>query len=392
MRRSFAAPWWRHGFVTAGVALASIALPHAVGAAQWRSGDTVIIGPDVVINDDLYACGSTVNIQGHINGDLFVCGANILISGKVSGDLFTAGGATSVSGNVNGSMRSVGGSVAVSGSVGEDLLAGCGNLTLSPGGHIGRDAVTGAGKNVLEGHVGRNAWLGGSRIRIDGAVGGDVHGESRTLRLGDGAMIGGDLSYASREPAVIAQSATVRGKITRMPLHETPARGPLHHVLAVLLRWSRELIGFALFGLIFLLPFPEHARRALATLQSAALPSLGLGVLLLVAVPFVGLLALVIGLIIGGWWIGFGAMFAFMLSLALGYVAFSTMIGEWLFTSAGSRNIHRVWPMLVGLALLTLVGLVPLLGRVIGALAAVFGLGAIVISLAAARKAAPGAA
>ncbi|HEY6866926.1 MAG TPA: hypothetical protein VI792_06700, partial [Candidatus Eisenbacteria bacterium] len=314
-----------------------------------------------------------------------------LVSGKVSGGLFSAGGNTTVAGVVNGSMRSVGGTISISGSVNQDLLAGCGNLTLSSGGHVGRDALMGAGKTFVEGHVGRNAYLGGGRVTIDGAVGGNVRGEARTLRVGDGALIGGDLTYASGREATIAQGATVRGKIVHEPFPEAHHRGPIHHLVAVLLHWSRRLIGFALFGLIFLLPFPEPARRAIATLQTAALPSLGIGVVLLVGAPFVALLALVIGFIIGGWWIGIGAMTAFLLSLALGFVTFGTFIGQWIFASAGSRNVHRVWAMLVGLVLLTLVGVVPILGRVIGALAAVFGLGAIVISLWGARRAGTGA-
>src|SRR6266540_6669200 len=40
-------------------------------AAEVRQGDSVVVGPNETINDDLYAFGSTVTILGTVNGDVF---------------------------------------------------------------------------------------------------------------------------------------------------------------------------------------------------------------------------------------------------------------------------------------------------------------------------------
>jgi hypothetical protein len=69
-------------------------------AADTRQGDVVTVGAGQTINDDLYAFGGTVDIQGRINGDVVASGGTVTIHGQgsVTGDLLAAGGTTTVRG------------------------------------------------------------------------------------------------------------------------------------------------------------------------------------------------------------------------------------------------------------------------------------------------------
>ena len=56
--------------------LALFILVPAASAFDGRSGDTVVIGKDEVINDDLFVGGNTVTVDGTVNGDLRRDGPN----------------------------------------------------------------------------------------------------------------------------------------------------------------------------------------------------------------------------------------------------------------------------------------------------------------------------
>ena len=60
-------------------------------AFDGRNGQTVTIGEDEVIDEDLYLSGETVIMNGTVNGDLVVFATNITINGSVSGDVQAAG-------------------------------------------------------------------------------------------------------------------------------------------------------------------------------------------------------------------------------------------------------------------------------------------------------------
>ncbi len=101
-------------------------LPSTALAAEPRSGNTVLVGPNEVIDDDLYVFGRTVTVEGTVTGDLVAFGGTIAVNGLVTGDLIAAAG------EVRGSVRSAGGTVVITGSVGEDVLVGGGTMTVGP--------------------------------------------------------------------------------------------------------------------------------------------------------------------------------------------------------------------------------------------------------------------
>src|SRR5207247_6511193 len=71
------------------VILLTTATPAA--AAVVRQGETVTVGPDETIEDDLYAFAANVNIAGTVRGDVIAAGANFSVDGTVTGNLMAAG-------------------------------------------------------------------------------------------------------------------------------------------------------------------------------------------------------------------------------------------------------------------------------------------------------------
>ena len=114
-------------------------VPGLASAAELRRGDVVEVGPQEVIEEDLYAFGRVVNIQGTIRGDLIVAGQQVDISGTIEGDVMSAAARSQLSSQVKGSLRAASHQLSVLGPVGEDAMLAAGNVRLMPNAQVGRD-------------------------------------------------------------------------------------------------------------------------------------------------------------------------------------------------------------------------------------------------------------
>jgi hypothetical protein len=70
-----------------GIALLIALAPTQIIAAEPVQGNNVTVSRNQTINDDLYAFGGTVTIQGRVNGDVVALGGTVTVNGPVSGDL-----------------------------------------------------------------------------------------------------------------------------------------------------------------------------------------------------------------------------------------------------------------------------------------------------------------
>jgi len=366
-------------------ALAVAVLPSFGHAAVVRGGGKLVIAAGDTVRDDLYISGGKLDIEGVVLGDVIACGGDINVGGTVRGDLLSAGGSTTISGTVDGTARCAGGQVRVLGTVGEDLVSGCGHLRLGPGARVGRDLMVGTGQADLDGDVGRDVFAGGGDLVIGGHVGGGVRARAGRSRLASGARIERDFEYTSRRSLMQAAGATVGGAIKQHFPSGRRAPGPVLIAVGFMFGWMRSLVGALAIGLLVLLPFPAFARRTLDALRGSPGQSLGIGAGLMIGVPLAAITFLLIGIVIGGWWLATGALVVFSLALALGFTMTGTLLGQRIL----GRESSLAWALIAGVAILTLASRVPILGIFVGAIAAVFGLGALAL---AARRARPAAA
>jgi hypothetical protein len=132
--------------------------------------------------------------------------------------------------------------------------------------------------------------------------------------------------------------------------------------------------------LLLLLLVPRFAIRAAITVGNAPLPSFGLGLATIVLVPIAALLVFIVGLFIGLWWLGLIAMAAYVLLFPTGLVASALWLGRRLFDVTRRRG-HVLVEFLIGVLILSLIGIVPILGGLVLAIATVVGIGAVLLSL-----------
>lgn len=349
-------------------------LPLTAAAADLRQGTDVTVGRTETVNDDLYAGAGTISIEGTVNGNVIAGGGTINVSGSITRDLIVGGGTVNVTGHVGGSIIAAGGNLTLNGPVDRDIVATGGTIDIRSGATIGRDLVVAGGKVTVSAAIIRRVQMASGTLTLSNRVGGDVRGTVDHLKL-DGAQIGGNLDYTSSNPVELVNGARVAGTTTRHA--PTDNRGAGNGFLD----WLRELIGIFALGLILIFLLPGIASRAIDTLRAQPWPSLGIGAAILIIPPIVALIVFIVGIIIGGWWLGVLLLPIWILLLAVGYVVSGFLLGRLLFARLGWAGYHDALALLGGLFVLTLVGLLPVLGGFVGLAAVVFGAGALALTV-----------
>lgn len=356
-----------------------VALPSVALAVRTRSSERVAVERGETLNDDLYASGTRVMILGDVNGDVYAAGQDIVVEGRISGNLVAAGRTIRVNGDVSGTVLAAGQDIEVNAPVGKDVVWAGQDLHIGTQGRVARDVLAGGANVDIDGTVGKNVTVGAQDFTLAGEVRGGVRAEAPRVSIADGARIGGSLVYRADSPANISSSATIGGETRRLPGRATRTTEQNRVGLAVI-RWVRSLIGLALFALILALLFPHFIGRAAAALRGEPLPSLGVGFLVLFAAPIVAAIFFVLGLLAGGWWLGLMLLAVWWIALYVGYIVAAAALGGRLL--ARSRFHDRpLWPTLLGVLILSIIGAIPVLGWLIVFVAVVLGVGATVLAL-----------
>jgi len=374
------------GIATCSLLLLATAVPAL--AADVQQGDTVIIGPSEVINDDVYAVGSNIQILGTVNGDVFAAGNSVTVGGNVTGSVFAAANTVAITGNVGHSIHAAGNTIAISGPVAEDATLASGNMNLSPGARVGRDVLLATGTANLMAPIARNVKAAVGDLTLSAPIGGDLQAQVTTLRLTDQARVDGSLTYTSTNDASIAPGASVGNGVQHLlPEASNQPRTTVPSPVFGVLDWLRALVGFAVIGLLLTLLVPRFTANTLETARRAFWSSFGIGFAVFIAVPIVALVVLILGIFIGGWMLGVALLALYAMACAVGYTYAAIFTGNVLVQAVHQPPQHLVWNLLEGLAILGLVGLIPIVGGVALFVACVFGLGAFTLTLVDAYRA-----
>lgn len=348
-------------------------LPLQAVAADLRQGSDVTVPPGETVNDDIYAGAGTVSISGTVNGSVIAGGGTITVSGTITRDLILGGGTINVTGHVGGSIIAAGGNITVNGPIAHDLVVTAGTIDVGSGATIGRDLVVAGGTATVSAPIARRVQMSSGSLTLRNRVGGDVRGRVDHLKL-DGAQVGGNLDYTSNNSVQRVNGARVAGTTTR---HTPTDRGG--DAGNSFLGWLRALIGIFALGLLLIFLFPGLSTRAIDIERAQPWASAGIGAAILVITPIVALIVFIVGIFIGGWWLGLLLIPLWILALAIGYAISGFLLGRLIFARLGWGRYHDAFALLGGLFVLTIVGLIPVIGWLIGLVAVVLGAGALAL-------------
>ncbi len=409
-------------------------------AREIRQGDQCTIRSNETIQGNLFVLCRTLQIRGKVEGDLIGAAMYADISGTISGDVYLLMGQLDVTGTLGEDLHAIGPVLRLLRSTQmtssqADLMS----LTLSttienevriPG------SITSAGYQLLvNGETDGELSFWGSALQLNGRVGDDVYAVvgdpeatgisqlqtlvvpfSRDIQLvnpglvmTDQSKIEGDLSYTGSTEGDIQGSIDGQTNFTQVitqpdftQIINTENESGLRLFLAQALR---DFLILGLIGLVGLVFVPKQFQTPLRTMSNRTWPSLGVGLLafilsfpimivalllivLLVVLPLIllqfdGLFALLVSGMLLGSWGGLTSLFYFtaifvsraMVSLLVGRAIVRLSIGD-----DGSQRL-AILGLMVGIVVISILVSLPLVGIIISAITAFFGLGAILIML-----------
>jgi cytoskeletal protein CcmA (bactofilin family) len=417
--------FWKWTGLISLICLVLFTLAPMALAFESRGGDTVVIGADEVIEDDLYVGAETFTLDGTVKGDLVVGGSTIEINGTVEGDLLAVGQTVVVKGTVKDDARIAGMALILDSEaqVGDDVMAAGFSMEDRKGSSVGGDFVYAGYQALLAGDVAQDLTVAVGGLQLSGSIGGDVKAEvgepgegpppmffmpgvpsmpsvPMGLTVDQGARIGGKLDYTSPSQWSIP-AGVVGGVVTHhMPeieVEEEVVVSPARRAADWFLGHLRRLVTLLLAGLLMVWVVPSWTEKATGALRAKPLPSLGWGVVsiaafffaLLVILIVTILVAVVLGVITLGRlagttaWTGAltMALLGFFFSIAVTYVTkvVVSLLGGRLILAPLKRDWAegRIWPLVVGVVLFVIITAIPILGWLVNLVVVLLGLGAL---------------
>jgi Polymer-forming cytoskeletal len=252
-----------------------------------------------------------------------------------------------------------------------------------PSGRQVGDLVVFHGSSTVDGTVNGSLTAFDAPVTISGRVNGNVVVFNGRVELRSGANVTGDV--VSRDAPVVASGATIGGTSKRI---QTNVRWNQFGWVGRLAWWLAISVSTLVVGLVLLWLVGRGAAWILEAGRTGVGPAIGWGLLAFFGLPILAIIALVT---IVGIPLGLGVLAALGLIYALGYSATAWILGRQIVREPTSW----VLAFLVGWVILRGVALVPVLGGLVWFVAAVFGLGALLVALwrgRSAARAAPAAA
>jgi hypothetical protein len=363
------------------VAKASNLLPTGtLAAGEVIDNDVFAHGPQVTIdgtiNGDVFIIGNQVQVNGTINGSLFIMGQNVVVQGKVSGTTYTAAVALELKPETE---------------LQHNLYFAGVSLTTLPNSAIQRDLRTICLSADLKGEVIRDtrATIGILKLieLIINRLGGEYPVPQSILQPGGVVTLGTGAGLIFSPITFWLQASPTVSEIDT----------------GVLISWLedrlRDLGVLLVLGAVFYWLFRDPLNRVSQSLHLRPLAALGYGLLALLITANIFLVGVLVASLIFviGLWLGFLGLWSFTLALwALTYaalafflvalwflVAYGTklivayLVGVWLFEKIIPKiNIPRFVALAIGVLIYVLLRSIPMLGWVISVLVTAWGLGA----------------
>jgi cytoskeletal protein CcmA (bactofilin family) len=383
-------------------AIGGPAAAQSINVSDVRAGGDVVIAKDT---ENIFAFGGRVSVKDSRAKTMLGAAGKIEVNNSTIDTVAIAAGNITMTGGAVKELKAAGGTVDLGLTVEGDLDAAGGQVTLAEAMSVKGDAEVVGGDVTARGTYGADLRIEAESAVVGGAVAGDLRIAARKITLLPGTTIGGDLSAPGL--GALPEGVTVGGKqglgaadkksdgvnikIDLDDKKETDRddeSGLISPSPIGMGSWLTVLVTLAACGALALGIAPQFVARAAERLAKQPLPSLGVGLLSLLAVP-TALIAVGVT-IIGIPFAVLGAA-AYLIGIGLGVITLCLWGGLMVRTLANQPGQETRLPKLVGWTLmgflaLALLGAVPVVGRWIQILAVMTGAGAVLSTAWALRK------
>lgn len=348
----------------------------AIVEVTATGGDVRAAGANVTVQgeaDSIQAAGANVHVRATVKDDVQIAGAQVSFDGDVGGSLKAGGASVDIRGRI-AKKSYVGGAVVVLNAVvGGGLRIAGANVTIGPGTDIAGDLKAGAANLTVSGHIAGPVNVAGGLVTINARTDGPVEVRAAQVVIGAPARIAGNLTVYSLRDPIIAEGAVVSGTVIRIAPPDWWSTGTTWvWMIGIAAAFAA---GTVLAGIVLMLFGGRVFATATGHVRHRPLSSFLFGILTLVLFPFIAfvLMATIIGLSVG-----FAILFVLPFLIIFGHaVAAAGIAAGILVRRTGDLGIGLGLVMLIiGAIIIVALGLIPIVGPIIVAIALVLGVGA----------------
>lgn len=363
--------------------------PLAVLAFEVKTGNSVFVPSEQVIEGNLYAGASTLTIDGTINGDVICAAQSVTVNGKVAGDVICGAQTVIINGEIGGSVRAVGNTINLNGPIARNVQALGASISLGTGATVGWDMFLAGAIGEIRGKIGGDLHGGVASIIIAGEVNKNVRlrldnnaknppkemifaNGDKPVTITETAVIGGDVIYSAREDAAIAEGASITGEITRNEPKAADKRD-----FTIFKTWGKLISFFAalVVGLVLISLWRQPTKDLTERMLKRITPAIGWGAVIMFIGPIIVILLLItligipLALIMFALW---------LIALYLSKILVGIVIGRSLIEKLWPKKKNSlIWAMLIGVAIVSLICWLPFIGWILCLIALWWGLGGI---------------
>jgi cytoskeletal protein CcmA (bactofilin family) len=300
----------------------------------------------------VFMAGKDQVVDKPVDGDLMMAGDQIKIVANIAGDAYVGGGQVDVGGTINGNLIVAGGNVTITGKVNKNLIVVGGQVRIDNSAEIG-------------GYV----LAGGGEVSLLGKFSGPVKVGTGSLVVGEKAFISGNLE-ADVTKSEVATTAKIMGE-KKIQVHETKAPEEKPQVNQWRqLGYVKEIFSFLskLVILLIVVKLGGKKIKGIETMDSFwSMIGLGLVVLIVTPVAALILMATIIGIALALLVLGL-----YFIGLYISGIVASIIAGGFVL-----KNSNQYLQGFVGLLLLTIIGLIPIIGGLVKFIVLLVGMGVV---------------
>jgi len=347
-------PYWLAGL---GLSIVLVAGSVPALAATTVSGE-----PDATvsssIDDDLFTAGQTVSVDAPIKGEIFAAGQTVTISNRPDRSIFAAGLTVSLSSGAGYNAFVGGQTVTLNGDYGHDVFVVGSSVVVESGARIRGSLYVTGNVLVVHGTIDGDVKASGQSFTSDATIGKSVNIDASTVSF-SGGSIGGDLSYAGSAKTIGLDQVSVKGSTIKSDPSATGFSQPSSttdrsvSVLDALM----ALVTMILIGALFILLTPVRLTAISETVRQDWVGSFLTGLVTLMVTPM--LIGVALATLIG-WPVALIVGFLYVSVLITSSFVAPIILGSLIIKPAKSERPWRA--LLLGALIVAVTAALPVIG------------------------------
>ncbi|MCI8760845.1 MAG: hypothetical protein HFJ34_07035 [Clostridia bacterium] len=320
---------------------------------------------------DIYLTGDNITIDYIVDGNLFIIANHVTINSQIGGDAFICANSVTIGeqGYIFSNLFTFSKDVTINGVV-YDLYSASENTTIN--GYIYRDIRVGSNTINIFGTVGRNAYLNCANLNFTKDT---TNNEDTTTPTTTQTTITGNLNYTSKNEISIPQGV-VTGETN---FHQEFSFGG-NKIQEQIMNLATFVVTIIVVWLLCLWLAPKFLKNNTSLLTTKkVLPVIGFGLLTPIVFVLLTILSFVLGITSV---LGFLLLLTLMALIIISNSMFIITLNGLICQKLKIEKTMITFGMLVVCSIvLWLIGLIPIIGSILGAMVFILGIGIAVSSL-----------